>query len=218
MDEFLEALLDPVQEYHPGQEQTPAAVRKTAPQRLEQPESAKPLVADPLPKVRLPERLTQPKLEVRSEVQIQKQPTKPKPTLFDQPFQCLLFHTLGSEFAVPLAALSGILRWDGQSTRLPGQPGWHRGVIPYRDGKMGLVDLDVLLGVRVLEDVPKTYILSFAEGRFGLLCRELLPPKTLTKEDIKWRKERGDRAWSLGTLREQLCPLIDLDEVEAMLH
>lgn len=215
VDEFLEALLEPVQEYHPAQEQAPTLARKTLRQRQEQPGQAATL-AERLPKVRLPTRLAPPKVEVQPEVQ--RPSAKPRPGLYDQPFQCLLFHTLGSEFAVPLAALSGILRWDGQAAKLPGQPVWHRGVIPYRDGKLGLVDLDVLLGVRTLEDVPETYILAFAEGRFGLLCKELLPPKTLTKEDVKWRKERGDRPWSLGTLREQLCPLMDLDEIEALLH
>lgn len=213
VDEFLESLLEPVQEYHPAQEQRQ---QQPQPQKAE-PKPLRP-TAEPQPRVRLPERLTKPKVEQAVKPQAEVKPPKPLPSLFDQPFQCLLFRTLGSEFAVPLASLSGILRWDGQSTKLPGQPNWHRGVIPYREGKLGLVDLDALLGVKPLEDEPKTYILSFAEGRFGILCKELLPPKTLYKDDVKWRENRTDRPWSLGTLREQLCPLLDLAEIETMLH
>jgi purine-binding chemotaxis protein CheW len=209
VDEFLESLLEPVQEYHPAQEQQLA-------QKIE-PQKKRPL-AEPLPKVRLPEHLTKPKVEVVSQTAVEVKKPKPLSSFFDHPFQCLLFRTLGSEFAVPLASLSGILSWDGQATKLPGQPAWHRGVMPYREGKIGLVDLDNLLGVRPLEEGPKAYILAFAEGRFGLLCKELLPPRTLSKDDVKWRENRDDRPWSLGTLREQLCPLLDLDEVEAMLH
>lgn len=214
VDEFLESLLEPVQEYHPAQGDQQPQQQET---RLVRPELSTPQ-AESLPKVRLPERLTQPKVEEVVKPAPEAKKPKPRPSLFDQPFQCLLFRTLGSEFAVPLASLSGILHWDGQSTKLPGQPVWHRGVIPYREGKLGLVDLDVLLGVRPLEDEPKTYILSFADGRFGVLCKELLPPKTLYKDDVKWREDRSDRPWSLGTLREQLCPLLDLEEIEAMLH
>lgn len=219
VDEFLEALLEPVQEYRPAQERSQFAKPKPAPKPVAAPAAVQPLPTKPaLPKIRLPERFTQPKVELAEKPAVKIPPPKPQPDPFDQPFQCLLFRTQGSEFAVPLATLSGILKWDGKSSKLPGQPSWHRGVINYREGKLGLVDLDVLLGVRPHEDGNQGFVLAFAEGRFGLLCKELLPPKTLNRDDIKWREDRGDRLWSLGTLREQLCPLMDMQALEAMLH
>jgi purine-binding chemotaxis protein CheW len=192
VDDFLESLLAPVDEYRLTQELL-------------------------LPKVKPP--LAEQSVTKAVDAAEQAAPSTEAalPDYFDQPFQCLFFKVGGSEFAVPLVSLSGIVKWNGKAGKLPGQPDWHRGVINYRDGKMALVDLSTLLGM----DKPlqtSTFILAIDEGRFGLICESVYRPLTLRKEQVKWRQKRTDRRWMLGTLREQLCPLVDMVALAAMLH
>lgn len=187
VDDFLESLLAPVDEYRPKQELLLPKVKPASKQSVAT-EQAAPAVDAGLPEY------------------------------FDQPFQCLFFKAGGSEFAVPLVSLSGIIKWDGKAGKLPGQPNWHRGVINYRNGKLSLVDLTVLLGMDRPLESGKGFVLAIDEGRFGLICESVYRPLTLRKEQVKWRQKRADRRWMLGTLREQLCPLVDMTALAAMLH
>jgi purine-binding chemotaxis protein CheW len=202
IDEFLESLLESVQEYHPAQEV-----------KVADPAPAKPVVQQ--------ETVSEVVSEVAVEQQVESAdegPEKALPAWCDQPFQCLLFRAGDAEFAIPLAELSGIVKWDVPPRKLPGQPQWHKGVMQYREGKTSVVDLvRLLLGEHASRE-EANFIIVFDEGRFGLICSELFRPVTLVKEQVKWRMQRRQRPWMLGTLREQLCPLLDVAALAAMLR
>ena len=197
VDDFLESLLAPVDEYRPQQEILLPKVRM-------------PVIEESVAKV--PVATEQPDTAVPPPVE-----NTALPEYFDRPFQCLLFKAAGSDFAVPLVSLSGIIKWDGKAGKLPGQPAWHRGVMSYRDGKMALVDLSSLLKMEKASESKSGFILTIDNGRFGLICDAVYRPLTLEKEQVKWRPKRVDRRWMLGTLREQLCPLVDMEALAKML-
>lgn len=199
IDEFLECLLEPVQEYHPSQEV------------LEQRRIALEQAAAVKEEVQVEE-------VVEMQAASESAPLQPViPSYAEHPFQCLLFRASGSDFAIPLVMLHSIVKPSKAAAALPGQPVWHRGILLHRDQRVGLVDLGQLLsGTAETESTP--FVIILGEGRFGLLSAEIFRPITLEADQVKWRKRRNERPWMMGTLREQLCPLIDAEALLRMLH
>ncbi|MBF0255640.1 MAG: chemotaxis protein CheW [Gammaproteobacteria bacterium] len=210
INEFLESLLEPVQEYHPPQE-----VREA---------------------IALAQLETQPKTQVTAQVttEVASQLENPPATAIEtqtaslisaqqslpdyaaEAFQCLLFRASGNDFAIPLISLHSIFKRSQKPAKLPGQPHWHRGVLVHRENKIGLVDLGALLGEQADASAAELVIV-LEDGRFGLICSEIFRPLRLTPDQVKWRHQRQERPWMLGALKEQLCPLIDTQALLAML-
>jgi purine-binding chemotaxis protein CheW len=210
IDDFLETLLEPVQEYHPRQE-VPSQVKTKAKTglKVEVKTEVRPQV--PPPEV---ETLTANIPQTQTSVEIPPSPRQPDFT--QEPFQCLLFSTSGMDFAIPLVTLHSIVKLTQSPAALPGQPPWHRGVLLHRQARVGLVDLGQLLGKSASAGVSP-FVVILGEGRFGLLCDQIYRPQAIAPDQVKWRRQRVDRPWMLGTLREQLCPLIDTQALLRML-
>ncbi len=205
LDEFLEMLLEPIEEYHPQQEvkEPPQAVRET------------PAVVVPVQPDLAPSPV--PVEETRETVQTKVETVSEPPALPEytrQPFQCLLFRASGAAFAIPLVTLHSIVKLSEEPASLPGQPAWHRGILIHREQRVGLVDLGRVIG-EASSSEPSPFVIILDEGRFGLLATEIFRPQMLEQDQVKWRQPgtrvANDRAWMLGTLRKQLCPLIDTD-------
>jgi len=129
-------------------------------------------------------------------------------------FKLLVVKMGEMRFAVPLVGLSSIapLKGDDELTSIPGQPAWHKGVMSYRDSNLVVVDLGVLLDTQEAEE-ESTYILVIDEGRYGLTCRSLEEPLTLSASDINWSKPGARRDWMSGMLKDQMCALLNIEKI-----
>ncbi len=145
-------------------------------------------------------------------------PAEPEiPEWAEEPFQCLLFRLRGMTMAVPLLSLDGILKpEEKESTQIPGQPNWHRGVINNRGQQVVLVDTAQLVMPERLHKAPESegvgsHILLIGGGRWGLSCDTLTKPVFLNKDEVRWSLDHPDRRWMAGTVIDKLCILLDID-------
>lgn len=138
-------------------------------------------------------------------------------------FQGLPFKVRGMNLVVPLVSLCSIAEWQQDLIRLPGQPDWSMGVFMHRGRRVVVIDTARLIMPDRLEKVsaerPRgSHILIIGDGRWGLACDSLLSPLNLEKQDVRWRRRAGARAWMAGTLIEQLSVLLNVDELLAMVE
>ncbi len=138
------------------------------------------------------------------------------PEWAQEPFQCLIFRVGDITLATPLMALENIVKWDADLTPMPFQPEWHLGVLQNRDHKTVVVDTARLLKLKHSEemDVEKdsgSHILIIGDHRFGLACDRLAKPLFLSKDDVHWSIKHEDRPWMIGTIKEKLTILLDIE-------
>jgi len=141
------------------------------------------------------------------------------PQWAEEEFKLLLVRMGPLRFAVPLVCLNSIAQLDDQAqvTKIPAQPTWHRGVTLYRDQQLTVVGLTELLKLHAGE-MASRYVLVIGEGRFGLACDAIEEQVSVTSDQVKWRQVVDKREWLLGMLPEQMCILLDLDEVARRLQ
>lgn len=146
------------------------------------------------------------------------------PAWADHPFQCLMFKLNGITMSIPLTSLLTIIEWEQEATVIPGQPDWHLGVLLNRDAKVGIVDTArIVMPERLSERLHGErqtggYILVVGDGRWGLACDSIASTVTLSNEMVRWRTGTGKRPWLAGTVREQLCALVDVDSLLGMIN
>lgn len=119
-------------------------------------------------------------------------------------FQVLLFSLRGITLGVPLNALDSIVRWNGRSTRLPGQPRWQLGLFLHEGRKIRLVDLASLIMPERMSQVSSGsgYLLLVGGARWGLICDHIQRPIEVCASDISWRRQRQIRPWCFGVIVE----------------
>jgi len=135
------------------------------------------------------------------------------------PFQVLIIRAHGFDLAVPLHQLDSIVRWNGHSTWIPGQPRWQRGLFLYKQSKVRLVDLSrLIMPDRQLSDAPSSgYLLLIGGARWGLTCDSIHRPRLLRAEEVRWSRNRKIRPWSHGIMVENLSVLLNVDALLAEL-
>ncbi len=127
--------------------------------------------------------------------------------------------------SVPLARLGGIVPWPGKLTAVPGYADWFLGLLPSRGRQVKVIDIAKF----VIPENHKArntlasgkrqfkYIILIDDGRLGLACDELNGILKLTQGQVRWRSDRTTRPWLAGTIIEQMCALLDIDNFVAML-
>jgi purine-binding chemotaxis protein CheW len=136
------------------------------------------------------------------------------------PFQILLFRIRGVDLAVRLKELDSILRWNGESTAIPGQPGWQRGLFLHQRGVVSLVDLSgLIMPERSMPDADAlpAYLLLVGGARRGVLCDSIQRPRLVCADDVRWHLSREKRPWSYGIMAENLAMLLDVNALMRML-
>lgn len=138
-------------------------------------------------------------------------------------FQCLPFKVRGMNLVVPLISLRSIAEWGKDLTQIPGQPDWHMGVLVHRDQRVVVIDTAQLIMPdrleRVSEKRPRgSHVLIVGDGRWGLACDSLQGPLTLARDDVRWRRGEGYRAWMAGTVIDQLSVLLNVDVLLEMVR
>jgi purine-binding chemotaxis protein CheW len=140
------------------------------------------------------------------------------------PFACLLLSVNGLSLALPLVKLNRILPWTEPSP-LPGYAPWLLGIVHHLDTNVRVIDTAGLVMPEIRRPTPgeagaagERHIVLIGDGHWGLVCEHVSEVITLDPERIRWRASRGQRPWLAGTLVEQLCALLDVEELSRVLE
>ena len=141
---------------------------------------------------------------------------------FDGQFQALFFEVAGLTLAVPLKALGGIHEL-GEVNQLFGKPKWFKGVMLNRDEKLNVVDtarwvMPEKYDEKLEASLNYKYLITLGDSQWGLLAEKLINNITLSKEDVKWRTNQSKRPWLAGVIKEKMCALIDVNNLNALLE
>jgi purine-binding chemotaxis protein CheW len=137
-------------------------------------------------------------------------------------FQALFFEVAGLTLAVPLKSLGGIHQL-GEVTQLFGKPKWFKGVMLNREEKLNVVDtarwvMPEKYTPELEEKLDYQYLITLGDSSWGLLAENLINNITLRPEDIKWRVNGGKRPWLAGVIKEKMCALIDVENLNRLLE
>ncbi|QUI70430.1 chemotaxis protein CheW [Pseudoalteromonas sp. M8] len=137
-------------------------------------------------------------------------------------FQALFFEVAGLTLAVPLKSLGGIHQL-GEVNQLFGKPKWFKGVMLNREEKLNVVDtarwvMPEKLTPELEDTLDYQYLITLGDSNWGLLAEKLVNNLTLKPEDIKWRTADGKRPWLAGVIKEKMCALIDVENLNRLLE
>jgi len=128
----------------------------------------------------------------------------------------------GLTLAVPLKALGGIHQL-GEVNQLFGKPKWFKGVMLNREEKLNVVDtarwvMPEKYDEKLEQSLNYQYLITLGDSQWGLLAEKLVNNITLRKEDVKWRAKSGKRPWLAGVIKEKMCALIDVENLNQLLE
>lgn len=128
----------------------------------------------------------------------------------------------GLTLAVPLKALGGIHQL-GEVNHLFGKPKWFKGVMLNREEKLNVVDtarwvMPEKYDEKLEASLDYQYLITLGDSQWGLLAEKLINNITLSKEDVKWRTNQSKRPWLAGVIKEKMCALIDVDNLNILLE
>ena len=141
---------------------------------------------------------------------------------YDGEFQALYFEVAGLTLAVPLKSLGGIHQLS-EVTPLFGKPKWFKGVMLNREEKLNVVDtarwvMPEKYDEKLEASLDYKYLITLGGSQWGLLAEKLINNITLSKEDVKWRTDKSKRPWLAGVIKEKMCALIDVDNLNTLLE
>jgi len=134
-------------------------------------------------------------------------------------FSALFFKVGNLVLAAPLTDLSRAIKFDGKVTKIPQQPLWFMGLKAELEQKIGILNMAYLIqgknraGTRDYQQQPFANVILTEDGQWGLACDELLTISKLTPEKIRWRTDRQNKPWLVGTVIEQLVVIVDINEL-----
>lgn len=140
----------------------------------------------------------------------------------DTPFECLLFDVAGLTLAVPLAALGSIYSFKADDlTPLFAQPDWFIGILPTNKGHLKVLETARwVMPERYTADMRDDlkYVISINGFDWGLAVHQLRDSIQLEPNQVKWRSQRGQRAWLAGTVIEHMCALLDVEVLATLMN
>ncbi len=135
-------------------------------------------------------------------------------------FQVLLFEVAGLTLAVPLVKLKGVVPNVNGLTGMPGHSALFLGVTPYQGVQSKVVDTARFVlprdrAARLGDDAAErsAHLVVIDEGRWALACSKIGDVIELESDQVKWRTAAGKRRWLAGTVIEQMCAMLDIDEL-----
>ena len=195
------------------------AVEVRAPVEIEEAVTVAPVALKPAPVVVVaPVAVTKPAVETAVVPVVNSDPV---PAWAKQPFPVLFPTVAGLHLAPPLTRLHRILPWE-TPTPLPGFPDWYKGVMPQPERRVHVVDTRAFVMPERLpaegESVAApNHIVIIEGGQWGLTCDSVSEVKTLDPAKVKWRGGQGKRPWLAGTAVEQLCAILDVEQLAELL-
>ncbi|MCF6440402.1 chemotaxis protein CheW [Pseudoalteromonas luteoviolacea] len=145
-----------------------------------------------------------------------------KEAFIEGEFQALFFEVAGLTLAVPLQALGGIHQLT-EVNQLFGKPKWFKGVMLNREEKLNVVDtarwvMPEKFTPELESQLNYQYLIMLGDSQWGLLAEKLVNNITLTADDVKWRTACGKRPWLAGVIKEKMCALIDVENLNRLLE
>lgn len=139
-----------------------------------------------------------------------------------QGVECLIFSVCGLKLAVPLLFLGGVHEVQaGDIKPLIGQQRWYLGMVHTDECNLQVIDTANFImpeRSRNLVDEGFKYLIQLEKTPWAIACQSIDDTVRLEASEIKWRGDRGKRAWLAGTVIEKMCALVDvsglLQEVE----
>ena len=135
----------------------------------------------------------------------------------EAPFNGLIFKVDGVKLVVPMILLGTIHPINESLTEVFGQATWFLGLL-----KVGAKTLKVADTRRiVIPDsikMPNTrsykYVIQIQGSDWGLACDDVNRSQLINPNKVRWRNtNRLRRPWVIGTVREEMCALIDVYEL-----
>ncbi len=171
------------------------------------PKPAAPLVPEPL-------------LEPQAALQPSKTVEPARPAWATGQFDVLLLKVSGLSIAVPLVALGHIYPITRALNHIPGQAAWFMGLL--RVGDLAVRTLNTAMFVmpeRYTPDFLDTakYVVTLDTLPWGLAVDEVEQPISIAADDVTWRQQRSKRPWLAGTVKSQMCALLDIPEMAKLL-
>ena len=143
-----------------------------------------------------------------------------RPPWAQEGFECLIFRVAGLQLAVPLVLLGQVHRLDRKLTPLAGRPSWFMGLLNTRDQRIRVADT----AMWVMPDRYKGqyrdqyhFVIQLGDSPWGLACDEVAQSFRVHPDEVKWRGEGGRRQWLAGTIKKQMCALLDVSRLADML-
>ncbi|MCL1050677.1 chemotaxis protein CheW [Shewanella abyssi] len=139
----------------------------------------------------------------------------------DEEFQVLFFKVAGLTLAVPLVSLGGIVNLE-RISHLMGRPSWYLGVQQHRQSQLNVVDtcawvMPEKYDQTLAQNVSYKYIVLLQDSNWGLTCESLVNTFKIHKSQVNWRSQAGKRPWLAGVVKEQMCGILNVDALIAML-
>ncbi|KAF7787070.1 purine-binding chemotaxis protein CheW [Pseudoalteromonas rubra] len=149
-------------------------------------------------------------------------PARARDAYLENEFQALFFEVAGLTLAVPLKSLGGIHQLT-EVNQLFGKPKWFKGVMLNREEKLNVVDtarwvMPEKFTPELEENLDYQYLIMLGDSQWGLLAENLVNNITLKPEDVKWRTADGKRPWLAGVIKEKMCALIDVENLNRLLE
>gem|GEM_PF-2306902 len=152
------------------------------------------------------------------------QPVDYSPEWANPSFQVMMFSVANLKLAIALKDLSNIIVWDEKYiTEMPGHAQWYLGLVQHRGKNVPVIDtVQQVIPPNRLAGVMKNrrelkHIIMINDEQWGLACDQINGIVTLAADAVKWRSERTARRWLLGTVKDQMCALLDAEEFALML-
>ena len=166
--------------------------------------------------------------ETLEQVAAEVEQTKPvaEPEIFagienspDKHLQALLFEVAGMQLALSLDELDGIENWpeDGLS-QIPGHPSYVVGALSRPQQHTQVIDLTTLITNQSSNSDNNRYILLIDNKQLGLAVSAIRHVVKLEGDNVRWRREPGQRPWLAGMLMSPLSSIISLPELLKILR
>lgn len=161
-----------------------------------------------------------PEVEQRIEQKVEEQIAPVVAHLTDQDswssqgVECLIFSVCGLKLAVPLLFLGGVHEVEKDDVKpLMGQPKWYLGMLPTDESNLQVIDTSNFIMPEKgqnLSELGYKYLIQLEKTPWAIACQSIDDTVRLEASEIKWRGDRGKRAWLAGTVIEKMCALVDV--------
>jgi len=137
----------------------------------------------------------------------------------DKNTQALLFEVAGMQLALTLDELEGIENWPEEGlSQLPGQPDYVIGTLSRPKQHTQVIDLTTLITNQSSNSTDNRYILLVNNKQLGLAVSAIRHVVKLESDNVRWRREPGQRPWLAGMLMSPLSSIISLTELLKILR
>jgi len=144
-----------------------------------------------------------------------------RPDWSEEPFECLIFTVAGLKLAVPLVLLGQVHRLERELTPLFGRPDWFMGLLRVGGHTIRVADTARwVMPERYRDEFRDGYrfVIQLGDSAWGLACDNVAQSFHVQPDEVKWRSEGGRRQWLAGTIKKEMCALLDVSRMAALLQ